>query len=93
MELGISAEDFSAWKHHPVSKVLLRYFADYRETLIKAHLDDWAAGKLDEVRDLEIRGRCLQLTDIVELSYESVRGFYHSPEQQGEDATEQRADT
>src|ERR1700690_4348593 len=83
---GISEENFNLWKHHPVSELFRRFSEDFRAQLIKEHLSDWHAGKIDQVRDLEIRGRVAQLTDIIELSFASIQNFY--PEQEGNDGSE-----
>jgi len=79
----ITETDFQLWKHHPVSELFLRFADDFRAQLIKEHLSDWHAGKIDQVRDLEIRGRVAQLTDVIELSFAAIKNFY--PEQEGND--------
>ena len=80
---GVTETDFNLWKHHPASELFRRYAEDYRAALIKTHLEEWHAGKIDQVRDLEIRGRVAQLTDILELSFVSIQNFY--PEQEGKE--------
>lgn len=81
---GITEQDFKLWKHHPVSKVVTQYFADYRDALVKQHVAEWLAGKTEDARDLEIRGRVAQLDDIAELGFASMVNFYPQPEQPDE---------
>lgn len=84
VKLSIAESDYQEWKHHPVSKVFLKYLADYREALLKTHVMEWEAGKLDEVRDLEMRGRVLTLADLTELQFASIEHFYVTPEEEAD---------
>jgi hypothetical protein len=84
---GVNEQDFKLWKHHPVSKVVAQYFADFRGALVQQHLAEWLAGKTEEVRDLEIRGRVAQLDDIAELTFASMVTFYPGPDEEAEPAT------
>jgi hypothetical protein len=77
---GISEGDFNAWKHHPVSKVYLRYLGDYRSMLLRELLGRWEAGKLELETEKEIRGRVMTLADLVELRFESIQKFYAEEE-------------
>lgn len=79
--VGITKSDYQEWKHHPVSKVVLQYLADYRAMLLKEHLAEWEAGKLDEVRDLEMRGRVMTLAELADLDFSSIEHFYVTPEE------------
>jgi hypothetical protein len=81
---GVTEQDFKLWKHHPVSKVVAQYCADYREALIKQHLAEWMAGKIEEARDLEMRGRIAQLDDVGGLTFDSIATFYPQPEKPDE---------
>ena len=36
---GIRERDFQAWKHHPVSKVILRFFEDSAQHVRKSQID------------------------------------------------------
>ncbi len=78
--MQIAESDYQEWKHHPVSKVVLKYLADYRAMLLKEHLAEWEAGKLDEVRDLEMRGRVLTLAELAELPFSAIANFYVTEE-------------
>lgn len=83
---GVTEQDFKLWKHHPVSKVVWQYCADYRDALVKQHLAEWMAGKNEEARDLEMRGRIAQLDDVAGLAFDSIATFYPQPEQEETDA-------
>jgi hypothetical protein len=86
MKLQIAEPDYLEWKHHPVSKIFLQYLADYREALIKQHVLEWQQGKLDEVRDLELRGRVMALADLTDLSFSAMEFFYATPEEESDAA-------
>lgn len=73
---GISDSDFNVWKHHPVSRVYLRYLADYRAMLLRELIGQWEAGVLILDTEKEIRGRVMTLADLVELRFESIQKFY-----------------
>lgn len=77
---GISEADFQIWKHHPVSKIYLRYLADYRAMLLKELLAQWENGVLVLDTEKEIRGRTLTLADLVDLQFASIQKFYQTEE-------------
>ena len=83
---GITDADFNVWKHHPVSKVYLKYLEDYASLLGREFLDRWIAGAITADSEKELRGRILTLADLVELKFESIEKFYQKPEE--ENATE-----
>ena len=72
----LAEAEYLNWKHHPVSKVFFRYLSDFRETLLKVHLAEWEAGKIDTTVDLEMRGRVLILSDLTSLPFSSIQNFY-----------------
>ena len=73
---GITEPDFQTWKHHPVSKVYLKYLADYRSMLLRDLLGRWEAGDLTLDIEKEIRGRTLTLAELGELTFASIQKFY-----------------
>ncbi|MEJ0093815.1 MAG: hypothetical protein WDN46_10330 [Methylocella sp.] len=78
---GITAEDFQQWKHNPVSKVVLAYFADYADALTHDTVTVFLqGGALVEPSQLERRGRILAAKDASELEFESLRSFYEGEE-------------
>ena len=74
-----TAEDFNLWRHHPVTALVLRYLADYREALIVAHVAAWQAGNIDPTRDGEIRGRVISCGELAELKLDAIAQFYDWP--------------
>lgn len=78
---GLSEADFQVWKHHPVSKLYLKYLADYRSMLLKELIERWEAGALTLETEKEIRGRTMTLADLVELQFASVKKFYQTEEE------------
>lgn len=81
---GIAEGDFQVWKHHPVSKVFLRYLADYRMALLRDVLERWEAGALTLDTEKEIRGRTITLAELTELQFASIQKFYIEEENEGE---------
>jgi hypothetical protein len=77
---GITKDDFHAWKHHPVSKLYLRYLGDYRAMLLRELLARWEAGALTLDTEKEIRGRTMTLADLVDLQFASIEKFYSEEE-------------
>lgn len=85
---GLKEPDFSDWKHHPVTKLLHQYLADYRQTLRNVHLAEWEAGTDDRTRELELRGRIATLGEIVQLSLADIETFYSEKEANGPEASQ-----
>jgi hypothetical protein len=77
---GISESDFQVWKHHPVSKLYLKYLVDYRAMLLNELLAQWENGVLTLDTEKEIRGRTLTLADLVDLQFASIQKFYQTEE-------------
>jgi hypothetical protein len=80
---GLTKDDFQVWKHHPVSKVYLKYLGDYRAMLLRELLERWEAGALTLDTEKEIRGRTLTLADLVDLQFASIEKFYSEEEDEG----------
>lgn len=77
---GLTEGDFQVWKHHPVSKLYLKYLDDYAMLLGRELLDRWLAGHITLETEKELRGRILTLTDLVELQFTSIEKFYQTEE-------------
>lgn len=74
---GISAEDFAAWKYHPVTKLVRSYLSDYADALAKTALEEFlGGGSFSEPRQLELRGRLLVAKEAAELEFDAVAMFY-----------------
>jgi hypothetical protein len=80
---GITDSDFNVWKHHPVSKLYLKYLGDYRAMLLRELLARWEAGTLILDTEKEIRGRTMTLADLVDLQFASIEKFYSEEENEG----------
>lgn len=90
---GITKDDFQIWKHHPVSKLYLKYLEDYAALLGREFLDRWLAGHITTDTEKELRGRILTLTDLVELQFDSIKKFYQTEEENEGTATQVIAET
>lgn len=77
---GIRLEDFQQWRHHPVSKVVLQFLRDYRESMHRELLERWTAGSLVLADESEMRGRSATLQEFAELQFESMLNFYKEGE-------------
>src|SRR5216683_7494704 len=77
---GLKEPDYADWKHHPVTKALFQYLADYRQTLRNVFLSEWEAGKEDPIRALELRGRIATLGEITQLNFADIESFYSEAE-------------
>jgi hypothetical protein len=87
---GINAQDFSAWKHHPVTKALHRYLEDYRDVMRRDHLDRWEGGRTVDEHENIARGRVLAAGEFKDLSFDDVLAFYAEPD--AEDQTAEGTD-
>lgn len=82
---GITAADFSTWKHNPVTKALHRYLEDYRDSLRRDHLERWEGGRTVDEHENIARGRVLAAGEFKDLSFEDMLAFYERPD--AEDAS------
>ena len=84
--LGITADNFNQWKHHPGTKAFRKYLADYAAVLERGHTERWKEGPPDDDLEAEARGRVLTLSEIAELEFEHILNFYAEPDQEDDDA-------
>lgn len=74
--LDLQAVEFQAWRHHPVSKVVLQYIEDYNDAVYRTAFDAFVGGSLTGLMESEMRGRFLAWRDVSELRFESLLEFY-----------------
>ena len=71
---AVSQDNFDEWKHHPVTKRLMKLLSDDRETmkegLISSSFEDEA----------EVKGRCRAIAIILNLEYEDLFEFTQKKE-------------
>lgn len=79
--LGISSDEYNLWRHHPVSKIFLKYVEDFASILEREALERWRSGSLKLVDEQEMRGRVLTLREIVDLPFEAINQFYQKEEE------------
>ena len=72
----LATSQFQAWRHHPVSRAVLQFLEDYRDSLRLAALDAFEGGELTAMQEHEARGRMLMCAEIVGLHWENVLLFY-----------------
>lgn len=82
---ALSDAQFRAWRHHPVSEVVLQYLRDYRAALLAEMQDRWLQGVTRIADEQEARGRALAVGELAELQLDAVRAFYGAEEDGGVD--------
>ena len=65
MEL-VSAESFEEWKHHPVTKRLMKILKSDRESMKEGLVNN----SFDD--ESEVKGRCKAIAIILDLEYEDL---------------------
>lgn len=73
---GIQREDYQVWRHHPVTKLVLQYMADFNVSLQKEAIEKWVNGTLSLPEAHERRARIMILGEMVDLSFEAIEEFY-----------------
>ena len=61
-----SSDNYDEWKHHPVTKRLLRMLSDDRETMKEGLVNN----AFDD--EQEVKGRCRAIAIILSLEYEDL---------------------
>jgi hypothetical protein len=62
----VSLDSFDEWKHHPVTKRLMKMLSDDRETMKEGLINN----AFDE--EEEVKGRCRAIAIILNLEYEDL---------------------
>lgn len=81
---GITADDFRSWKHHPVTKVYLRYLMDFERELMVKLVDVLRASEAapDPFQLGMFNGRSSAILEMATLDFSHIAGFYTPPEQE-----------
>lgn len=72
----IKPQDLASWRHHPVSRLLLQFLADYRDERLREAIGAWFDGALVPLQEAEGRGRALLADEIIALRHEDLLRFY-----------------
>ena len=72
----IKPQDLAAWRHHPVSRLVLQFLADYRDELLRDAITSWFGGGLTATQEGEGRGRAMLAAELVEINYDQLLRFY-----------------
>lgn len=85
----IAEQDFNAWKHHPVTKLFLRYTKDKREFIEKTAIQTWktTGGIINET----MRGQVIELEEIESIDFIVLQMFYGAIEEDNERESEAEA--
>jgi len=73
---GIAKSDYQSWRHHPVSRVILRYLKDKREFIERAALDQWIGGSIELAESKAMRGQIIELFELENMQFEALEAFY-----------------
>lgn len=84
---GIQEDDFLRWKHHPVTKVFLRYLMDYEAQVAQKQVAilRTAVGTPDPFMLGMFNGQINAVGQMASLSFDDLVEFYPDPDQE-EDA-------
>lgn len=80
--LGITVADYQAWRHHPATKLLLQYMADFKAVLEREAVQRWKQGSITLSDEHEMRARILTLAELGELPFEAIESFYQPESEQ-----------
>lgn len=69
MSEAVSSENFEEWKHHPVTKRLMKMLLTDRESMKEGLINN----AFDE--EMEVKGRCRAIAVIINLEYQDL---FHS---------------
>ena len=69
MSEAVSSENFEEWKHHPVTKRLMKMLLTDRESMKEGLINN----AFDD--EMEVKGRCRAIAIIINLEYEDL---FHS---------------
>lgn len=85
---GIREADFLGWKHHPVTKVYLRYLCDFRDQLRQLQQKEIENSDepLPPKKQGEYKGRVLTLDELAAIEFRHLLEFYPLPEEEDNDA-------
>lgn len=64
------------WRHHPVTRAVLLFLMDYRDSVAQRMLEQWRAGTIVLAQEHEARGRAAVAAEIAELRWEAMMAFY-----------------
>lgn len=88
----ITAQQYGAWRQHPMTRFMLQYMDDFADTLVAKANADWLAGTLELKDSDEMRGRINCLKEVTTLPWSAIAAFYgiEKPEEEsnGKPSTE-----
>ena len=80
--IDITEADFAAWKHHPVTKIWLKFLGDYAAVVAREPLGAVCASLTapDPFYLGEIKGRFLAVSEMADPRYDSIVKMYQPQE-------------
>jgi hypothetical protein len=72
----LTPDSWAQWRHHPVTKALHQYLADYRAQLLRDHLRRFVGYAEAPNLENEARARSAVILDVVALDFNAIREFY-----------------
>ena len=84
----IAEQDFQRWKHHPVTKVFMRYLMDMADQLRRSQLIDIEnnAEPMTPKAQGEYKGRVSALAELSTIQFEHLVEFYSPGDEEEPDA-------
>lgn len=88
----LKEEEFGAWLHLPITKIVLQYLKDYREDLKEALVAGrYSNSDYNQSAALqkygEVIGSCYILGEMENLSFEDIRFFYEGEKEEVTEVT------
>jgi hypothetical protein len=80
--MNITEADFQSWKHHPVTKVYLRFVLDYADRAKRELADGLCAAEasIDQLAVGKVSGRIVAWQEMAMLDFDHIAAFYAYPE-------------
>lgn len=83
---GITKSDFQGWRHHPVSKLFLKFLDDKRKFLGDHVFDLWISGSLTLQAEDTMRGQIIELFELKNMEFDAIANFYQMDKEETDNA-------
>jgi hypothetical protein len=83
--MDITEDDFNAWKHHPVTKIYLRYVLDHEQEMMVQLLEILRSAETTAPDPFVLgtfKGRSIAQREMAGLEFGHIASFYAPPEQE-----------
>lgn len=82
----ITEGEFGTWRTNPTTLRMMQYFRDFRESIAKGYAHSLLHGEApNQEQALAAAKVCVAMTDLIELEFADIAGFYNLTLQKGQD--------